>query len=127
VTARAVGSNSVSANFISLATANTLFTNGDAVWYAKGSSSTANSIQGLSEGTSYFITGANTTGFTLSLTSGGANVAISNGAANSVVYFTKQSATDLGLTLAQARLAVTAVKDKISVGDYIEVGNTTYR
>jgi hypothetical protein len=124
-TARAVGSNAVSANFISLATANTLFTNGDAVWYAKGSSSTANSIQGLSEGTSYFITGANTTGFTLSLTSGGANVAISNGAANSVVYFTKQSATDLGLTLAQARLAVTAVKDKISVGDYIEVGNTS--
>jgi hypothetical protein len=124
-TARAVGSNGVSANFISLATANTLFTNGDAVWYARGSSSSANSIQGLSEGTSYFITGANTTGFTLSLTSGGANVAISNGAANSVVFFTKQSATDLGLTLAQARLAVTAVGDKISVGDYIEVGNTT--
>jgi len=124
-TARTVGSNGVSANFISLATANTLFTNGDAVWYAKGASSTANSIQGLSEGTSYFITGANTIGFTLSLTSGGANVAISNGAANSVVFFTKQSATDLGLTLAQARLAVTAVKDKISVGDYIEVGNTT--
>jgi hypothetical protein len=125
VTARTVGSNGVSANFISLATANTLFTNGDAVWYAKGASSTANSIQGLSEGTSYFITGANTTGFTLSLTSGGANVAISNGAANSVVFFTKQSATDLGLTLAQARLAVTAVRDKITVGDYIEVGNTT--
>ena len=123
--ARTVGSNGVSANFISLATANTLFTNGDAVWYAKGTSSTANSIQGLSESTSYFITGANTTGFTLSLTSGGANVAISNGAANSDVYFTKQSATDLGLTLAQARLAVTAVKDKISVGDYIEVGNTS--
>ena len=123
--ARAVGSNGVSANFISLATANTLFTNNDAVWYAKGTSSTANSIQNLSEGTSYFITNANTTGFTVSLTSGGANVAISNGAANSVVYFTKQSATDLGLTLAQARLAVTAVKDKISVGDYIEVGNTT--
>ena len=124
-TARTVGSNGVSANFISLATANTLFTNGDAVWYAKGSSSTANSIQGLSEGTSYFITGANTTGFTLSLTSGGANVAISNGAANSVVFFTKQSATDLGLTLAQARLAVTAVSDKLTVGDYVEVGNTT--
>jgi hypothetical protein len=123
--ARAVGSNGVSANFISLSTANTLFTNGDAVWYSRGAASTANSIQGLSEGTSYFITGANTTGFTLSLTSGGANVAISNGAANSDVYFTKQSATDLGLTLAQARLAVTAVKDKISVGDYIEVGNTT--
>ena len=124
-TARTVGSNGVSANFISLATANTLFTNGDAVWYAKGSSSTANSIQGLSEGTSYFITGANTTGFTLSLTSGGANVAISNGAANSDVYFTKQSATDLGLTLAQARLAVTAVRDKLTVGDFVEVGNTT--
>jgi hypothetical protein len=124
-TARTVGSNGVSANFISLATANTLFTNGDAVWYAKGASSTANSIQGLSEGTSYFIIAANTTGFSLSLSSGGSAVAISNGAANSDVYFTKQSATDLGLTLAQARLAVTAVKDKISVGDYVEVGNTT--
>jgi len=124
-TARTVGSNGVSANFISLATANTLFTNGDAVWYAKGASSTANSIQGLSEGTSYFIIAANTTGFSLSLSSGGSAVAISNGAANSDVYFTKQSATDLGLTLDQARLAVTAVKDKISVGDYVEVGNTT--
>jgi len=124
-TARTVGSNGVSANFISLATANTLFTNGDAVWYAKGASSTANSIQGLSEGTSYFIIAANTTGFSLSLSSGGSAVAISNGAANSDVYFTKQSATDLGLTLAQARLAVTAVKDKISVGDYVEDGNTT--
>jgi hypothetical protein len=123
--ARAVGSNAVSANFISLSTANTLFTNGDAVWYSQGSSSTANSIQGLSEGTSYFITGANTTGFTLSLTSGGANVAVSNGAANSVVYFTKQTATDLGLTLAQARLAVTALRDKLTVGDYVEVGNTS--
>jgi hypothetical protein len=124
-TARTIGSNGVSANFISLATANTLFTNGDAVWYAKGTSSTANSIQGLSEGTSYFITGANTTGFTLSLTAGGANVAISNGAANSDVYFTKQTATDLGLTLGQARLAVTALSDKITIGDFIEVGNTT--
>lgn len=123
--ARTVGSNAVSANFISLATANTLFTNGDAVWYAKGSSSTANSIQGLSEGVSYFINNANTTGFTLALTAGGANVAISNGAANSDVYFTKQSATDLGLTVAQARLAVTAVRDKLTVGDYVEIGNTS--
>ena len=122
--AQTVGSNGVSANFISLTAANTAFTNGDAVWYATGSSSTANSIQGLSENTTYFITGANTTGFTLSLTSGGANVAISNGAANSVVYFTKQTASGLGLTLAQARLAVTALRDKITVGDYIEVGNT---
>ena len=123
--AQTVGSNGVSANFISLTAANTAFTNGDAVWYARGSSSTANSIQGLSENTTYFITGANTIGFTLSLTSGGANVAISNGAANSVVFFTKQTAGGLGLTLAQARLAVTALRDKITVGDYVEVGNTT--
>jgi hypothetical protein len=123
--AQTVGSNGVSANFISLTAANTAFTNGDAIWYARGAASTANSIQGLSENTTYFITGANTTGFTLSLTSGGANVAISNGAANSVVFFTKQTASGLGLTLAQARLAVTALRDKITVGDYIEVGNTT--
>jgi hypothetical protein len=123
--ARTVGSNGVSANFISLATANTLFTNGDAVWYSRGDASTANSIQGLSEGTTYFVIAANTTGLSLSLTSGGSAVAISNGAANSDVYFTKQTATDLGLTLAQARLAVTALRDKLTVGDYVEVGNTS--
>ncbi len=123
--ARTVGSNGVSANFISLATANTLFTNGDAVWYSRGDASTANSIQGLSEGTTYFVIAANTIGFSLSLTSGGSAVAISNGAANSDVYFTKQTATDLGLTLGQARLAVTALRDKLTVGDYVEVGNTS--
>jgi hypothetical protein len=123
--ARTVGSNGVSANFISLATANTLFTNGDAVWYSQGTSSTANSIQGLSEGTTYFVIAANTIGLSLSLTSGGSAVAISNGAANSDVYFTKQTATDLGLTLEQARLAVTALRDKLTVGDYVEVGNTS--
>jgi hypothetical protein len=119
-----VGSNGVSANFISLASANTLLTNGDTVWYALENTSSANSIQGLSEATTYFVVGANTTGFSLSLSSGGAVVAISNGAANSDVYFTKQTATDLGLTLDQARLAVTAIRDKITVGDFVEVGNT---
>ena len=123
--ARTAGSVGILANFIPLATANTLFTNGDAVWYAKGTTSTANSIQGLSEGTSYFVIAANTTGLSLSLSSGGSAVTVSNGASNSDVYFTKQSATELGLTLAQARLAVTAVKDKLNVGDYIEVGNTS--
>jgi len=123
--AQTVGSNGVSANFISLATANTLFTNGDEVWYSRGDASTANSIQGLSEGTTYFVIAANTIGLSLSLTSGGSAVAISNGAANSDVYFTKQTATDLGLTLDQARLAVTALRDKLTVGDYVEVGNTS--
>jgi hypothetical protein len=124
-TARTLGSNNVSANFITLSTANTLFTNGDTVWFAKGAASSANSIQGLSEGTTYYVIGANTTGLSLSLTLNGAAVSISNGAANSVNYIVKQSATDLGLTLAQARLAVTALRDKITVGDYVEVGNTT--
>ena len=123
--AQAIGSNNVSTNFISLATANTLFTNGDAVWFAKGDASSANSVQGLSEGTTYYVVAANTSGLSLSLTSGGAAVSISNGAANSVNYLTKQSATDLGLTLAQARLAVTALRDKLTVGDYVEVGNTS--
>ena len=123
--ARVVGSNGVSTNFISLATANTLFTNGDEVWYSRGTASSANSIQGLSEGTTYYVIAANTSGLSLSLSSGGAAVAISNGAANSDVYLTKQTATDLGLTLAQARLAVTALRDKLTVGDYVEVGNTT--
>lgn len=120
-----IGSNNVSTNFISLATANTLFTNGDAVWYAQGTANSVNTIQGLSEATTYYVVGANTSGLSLSLTSGGAAVAISNGAANTAVFLTKQSASGLGLTLAQARLAVTALRDKITVGDYIEVGNTT--
>jgi hypothetical protein len=124
-TARTLGSNNVSANFISLATANTLFTNGDTVWFAKGSASSANSIQGLSEGTTYYVVSANTTGLSLALTLNGSAVSISNGAANSVNYLVKQSATDLGLTLSQARLAVTALRDKLTVGDYVEVGNTT--
>jgi hypothetical protein len=124
-TARTIGSNSVSANFISLATANTLFTNGDAVWYARGTANSVNAIQGLSEGTTYYVVAANTTGLALSLTAGGANVAISNGAANTNVFLTKQSATDLGLTLSEARLAVTALSDKLTIGDYVEVGNTT--
>lgn len=124
-TARSFGSNGVSSNFISLSTANTLFTNGDAVWFAKGDASSANSVQGLSEGTTYYVISANTTGLSLSLSSGGSAVSISNGAANSVNYLTKQSATDLGLTLAQARLAVTALRDKLTLGDYVEVGNTT--
>jgi hypothetical protein len=123
--AATLGSNNVATNFISLATANTLFTNGDAVWYSKGTSSSANSIQGLSEGTTYYVIAANTSGLSLSLTSGGAAVSIANGAANSDVFITKQSATDLGLTLTQARAAVTALRDKISVGDYVEVGNTS--
>ena len=120
-----LGSNNVSANFISLTAANTTFTNGDAVWYSRGTASSANSIQGLAEGTTYYVIAANTTGLSLSVASGGAAATISNGAANSVVFITKQSATDLGLTLAQARLAVTALRDKITVGDYVEVGNTT--
>ena len=123
--ARTVGSNNVSANFISLTSANTLFTEGDAVWYAKGDASIADGIQGLVEGTTYFVVASNTSGLALSLTAGGANVAISNGAANSDVYITKQSATDLGLTLEQARFAVTALSDKLTIGDFVEVGNTT--
>lgn len=123
--AATLGSNGVSTNFISLATANTLFANGDAVWYSKGTTSSANSIQGLSEGTSYYVVSANTTGLSLSVASGGAAVTISNGAANSDVYITKQTAADTGLTLDQARLAVTALGNKITTGDYIEVGNNT--
>jgi hypothetical protein len=99
-----IGSNNVSANFISLTAANTTFTNGDAVWYSQGTANTTTRIQGLSEATTYYVVGANTSGLSLSLSSGGAAVSISNGASNTAVFLTKQSATDLGLTLAQARL-----------------------
>jgi len=128
-TARTVGSAQVglagATNFISLATANTLFTNGDAVWYARGTANSVNAIQGLVENTTYYVVAANASGLALSTTIGGANAAITPGASNTNVFITKQTATDLGLTLAQARLAVTALRDKITIGDIIEVGNTT--
>ena len=118
-----VGSNSVSANVIT--SAGHGLANTDTVWYALGDTASENGIQGLDENTLYYVIDANSSAFSLSTSEGGAAVAVSNGTANSDVFVTPTTATDLGLTLAQARLAVTALKDKITVGDYVEVGNTT--
>jgi hypothetical protein len=119
-----VGSNSVSANVIT-ANGHGFTGNTTAVWFASGAANTLNTIQGLSEGVTYYVQTLNTNTFSLSATSNGTVLAIANGAANSDVFITPQTATDLGLTLAQARLAVTALRDKLTVGDYVEVGNTS--
>lgn len=62
------------ANFISIATANTLFSNGDLVRYITGTSDTP--LTGLSNNALYYVRYANTTGLALSETSSGANVDI---------------------------------------------------
>ena len=119
-----VGSNSVSANVIT-ANGHGFTGNTTAVWFSAGAANTTNRIQGLSEGVTYYVQTLNTNTFSLSATSNGTVLAIANGAANSAVFITPQTSTDLGLTLAQARLAVTALRDKLTVGDYVEVGNTS--
>lgn len=61
-------------DFISIATANTYFANGDQVRYITGSGSTP--VSGLSNNGLYYVQYANGTGLALSETSGGANVNI---------------------------------------------------
>ena len=62
------------ADFISIATANTLFANGNQVRYITGSGNTA--VDGLTNNALYFVRYANSTGLALSETSTGANVDI---------------------------------------------------
>ena len=62
------------ANFISIASANTLFANGDLVRYLVSSGNTV--VTGLTNNTLYYVRYANTTGLSLSETSVGANVDI---------------------------------------------------
>lgn len=124
-TAVTLGSANVAAgNFISLTAANSAFTNGDPVWYAKGETTTPNAIVGLSEATTYYVVGANTSGLSLATTLNGSAVTISNGTSNSAVFLAKQSASGLGLTFAQTLSAVTELRNKLTVGDYVEIGNT---
>ena len=61
-------------DFISIATANTLFANGDQVRYITGSGNTA--VAGLTNNALYYVRYANSTGLTLSETVSGANVDI---------------------------------------------------
>ena len=118
-----VGSNSVATNIITKAAHG--LSNTDTVYYADGASAAADGIQGLDEGEIYYVIDANSSAFSLSTSEGGSAVAISNGAANSDVFITPTTASDLGLTLGEARLAVTALRNKITVGDFVEFGNTT--
>lgn len=76
VTTQSFNSNTIvdAADFILLTGANTYFTNGQQVTYFTNASNTV--ISGLSNGAVYYVDNANTTGLTLSVTSGGANVAI---------------------------------------------------
>jgi len=61
-------------DFISIATANTLFANGQQVRYITGAGNTA--VAGLTNNALYYVRYANTTGLALSETAGGANVDI---------------------------------------------------
>lgn len=119
-----IGSNSVSANVIT-SNGHGFTGNTTAVWFAPDSANSINTIQGLSAGVTYYVQTLSTNTFSLSTSSNGDIVAISNGAANTIVYVAPQTNVNAGLTLAQARLAVTALRDKLTVGDYVEVGNTS--
>jgi phage tail sheath protein FI len=123
-TKRTIGSNSVATNIITSA-GHGFVGNTTSVYFAPATANSLNTIQGLSAGTEYFVLSLGVDTFSLSLTSNGTPLAISNGAANTIVFVTPTAGLDVGLTLAQARLAVTALRDKITVGDYVEVGNTT--
>lgn len=61
-------------NFINVASASTIFSNGDRVKYYTGAGNTA--ISGLTNNSIYYVVAANSLGLALSLTSGGANVDI---------------------------------------------------
>jgi hypothetical protein len=131
-TAVTVNAYSVSANVV---TANGHgFTVGtpEAVFIIEPNAPETYHIGGLDTRTQYFVSAINTNTFTVSTTSGGANLAITaataaNAAANSsaVVFKKSVNTAAFGLSLEQARLAVTAVRDKLTVGDFVEVGNTT--
>ena len=122
-----VGSNSVATNIIT-ANGHGFTGNTTAIYIDNGAVSTANAIQGVSERTLYYVQSINTNTFSLSASSNGTVLTIANGAANSDIAFKLASSVNtaaFGLSLAQARLAVTALRDKLTVGDYVEVGNTS--
>ena len=96
-----------------------------AVFFAPATANSLNTIQGLEAGTTYFVQTINTNTFSLSTTSNGSVATITAGGTNTAVFIAPTASVDVGLTLAQARLAVTALRDKLTVGDYVEVGNTS--
>ena len=119
-----LGSANVSTNIIT-ANGHGFTGNTTAVFFAPATANSLNTIQGLEAGTTYFVQTLSTNTFSLSTTSNGSVATITAGGTNTAVFIAPTASVDVGLTLAQARLAVTALKDKITVGDYIEVGNTT--
>jgi hypothetical protein len=129
VNAYSVSANVITANGHGLGAANTI----TSVYIIEPDSPDTYHIGGLNPRTEYFAKVIDTNTFTVSATSGGANLAITaasaaNAAANSSTIVFKQGNTvsfNALLTLTQARGAVDALRNKINVGDYIEVGNTT--
>jgi hypothetical protein len=119
-----LGSANVATNIITV-TGHGFIGNTTSVFFAPATASATNTIQGLSAGTEYFVLSRGADTLSLSLTSNGTPLTITAGATNTAVFIARTADVDVGLTLAQARLAVTALRDKITVGDYIEVGNTT--
>jgi hypothetical protein len=122
-----LGSANVATNIIT-ANGHGFTGNTTSVFFAPAAANSLQTITGLSAGVEYFVKTIDTNTFSLSATSNGTVLTITgaaNAAVNTAVYIAPTANLDVGLTLAQARLAVTALRDKISVGDYIEVGNTT--
>lgn len=109
-----------SANFINI-TSNP-YANGDAVVYAN----TGAAVTALTDGATYYVVYANSTGLSLSTTVGGANVDFSAVNATSTGTFTLVGVPNsTKLTWAETYSTAGAVKDKLSVGDYLEVGNSS--
>ena len=124
-----IGSNNVTANVVT-ANGHGFVGNTTAIYIDNQAvvNATANAIGGVTERVEYFVQTLNTNTFSLSATSNGTVLAITKGTANNNVTLrlsTQVNEASFPLSLAEARLAVTALKDKITVGDYIEVGNTT--
>ena len=123
-TKTSLGSANVSTNIIT-ANLHGFTGNTTAVYFAPATANSLNTIQGLSAGVEYFVQTLTTNTFSLSETSNGTVKVITAGGTNTEVFIAPTAGLDVGLTLAQARLAVTALRDKITIGDIIEVGNTT--
>ena len=119
-----LGSANVATNIIT-ANGHGFTGNTTAVFFAPATANSLNTIQGLEAGTTYFVQTINTNTFSLSTTSNGSVATITAGGTNTAVFIAPTASVDVGLTLAQARLAVDALRDKLTVGDYVEVGNTT--
>jgi len=98
------------------------FANGDTVVY----SNTSGIAVVLTNGTTYYTVSTNTSGFCLSTTSGGSNISFSsiNSTATGFTFNLAGNPLSSKLTWDETYVAAGVIRDRLTVGDYIEVGNT---